>query len=87
MTGEIDSIVEHRDATPEILKIPKSIRASTFSTLPALFESLTRIRNENAQREYYLTDVIGIQVGHRQKVGASRFHPPRRFSASIRVRN
>src|SRR5205085_12487596 len=40
-----------------------------------LFESLTRIRNENSQREYYLTDVIGIQVGHRQKVGAFKVSP------------
>src|SRR6266850_1107236 len=68
--SEVDSIVEHRDATPEILKIPEINSGIYVFNASALFESLTRIRNENAQREYYLTDVIGIQVGHRQKVGA-----------------
>jgi bifunctional UDP-N-acetylglucosamine pyrophosphorylase/glucosamine-1-phosphate N-acetyltransferase len=37
---------------------------------PALFESLLKIRNDNAQREYYLTDVIGILVAQKQTVGA-----------------
>jgi bifunctional UDP-N-acetylglucosamine pyrophosphorylase / glucosamine-1-phosphate N-acetyltransferase len=67
---EVDSIVEHRDATPEILKISEINSGIYVFNAPALFESLARIRNENAQSEYYLTDVIGIQVGHREKVGA-----------------
>lgn len=68
--NEVESIVEHRDATPEILKI-REINSSTYVfNAPALFESLSKIRNENAQREYYLTDVIGILVSQHQKVGA-----------------
>jgi bifunctional UDP-N-acetylglucosamine pyrophosphorylase/glucosamine-1-phosphate N-acetyltransferase len=67
---EVDSIVEHRDASPEILAIPEINSGIYVFNAPALFESLTRIRNNNAQREYYLTDVIGILVGRREKVGA-----------------
>ena len=66
----VDSIVEHRDATPEILKLREINSGIYVFSAPALFESLTKIRNVNAQREYYLTDVIGILVGRKQKVGA-----------------
>ena len=67
---EVDSIVEHRDATPEILAIPEINSGIYVFNARALFESLSKIRNDNAQREYYLTDVIGILVVQKQKVGA-----------------
>ena len=67
---EVDSIVEHRDATPEILRIPEINSGIYVFNAPALFASLTRLHNNNAQREYYLTDVIGILGSQRQKVGA-----------------
>src|SRR5262249_34955257 len=53
------SIVEHRDASPDILKIREINSGIYLFTAPVLFESLNKIRNDNAQREYYLTDVIG----------------------------
>src|SRR5437868_564159 len=68
--NEVDSIVEHRDATPEILSIPEINSGIYVFNAVALFKSLTRIRNNNAQREYYLTDVIGVLVNQREKVGA-----------------
>jgi bifunctional UDP-N-acetylglucosamine pyrophosphorylase / glucosamine-1-phosphate N-acetyltransferase len=67
---ELESIVEHRDATPDILKIREINCGIYVFHATALFESLTKIRNDNAQREYYLTDVIGVLVGQKQKVGA-----------------
>ena len=66
----MNSIVEHRDATPEILKISEINSSIYLFNATALFEALTKIRNNNAQGEYYLTDVIGILVNGRQKVGA-----------------
>jgi bifunctional UDP-N-acetylglucosamine pyrophosphorylase/glucosamine-1-phosphate N-acetyltransferase len=72
----VDSIVEHRDATPEVRKIREINSGIYVFNAPALFESLTKIRNTNAQREYYLTDVIGILVGQKQKVGASKIMSP-----------
>jgi bifunctional UDP-N-acetylglucosamine pyrophosphorylase / glucosamine-1-phosphate N-acetyltransferase len=71
----VDSIVEHRDATPEVLKIPEMNSGIYVFNSPVLFESLNKIRNNNAQGEYYLTDVIGILVGQRQKVGAFKVSP------------
>jgi UDP-N-acetylglucosamine diphosphorylase/glucosamine-1-phosphate N-acetyltransferase len=68
--NEIDSIVEHRDATPQILKIREINSGIYVFDSATLFESLTKIRNDNDQREYYLTDVIGVLVGQKHKVGA-----------------
>jgi bifunctional UDP-N-acetylglucosamine pyrophosphorylase/glucosamine-1-phosphate N-acetyltransferase len=68
--NEVDSIVEHRDASPEVRRIPEINSSIYVFNAPVLFESLTKIRNNNAQGEYYLTDVIGILVSQHQKVGA-----------------
>src|SRR5262245_30107943 len=67
---EVDSIVEHRDASPEVLKISEINSGIYVFHAPTLFEALTQLRNENAQAEYYLTDVIGILVRQKHKVGA-----------------
>lgn len=67
---ELGSIVEHRDATPEILAIREINSGIYVFKASALFESLSKVRNENAQREYYLTDVIEILAGQKEKVGA-----------------
>jgi bifunctional UDP-N-acetylglucosamine pyrophosphorylase/glucosamine-1-phosphate N-acetyltransferase len=68
--NEVDSIVEHRDATPEILQIPEINSSIYVFNAPVLFESLAKIRNNNSQGEYYLTDVIGILAAQQQRVGA-----------------
>ena len=73
--NELKSIVEHRDATPEILKISEINSSIYVFNTPALFEALTQVRNENSQSEYYLTDVIGILGAQGRKVGA--FKSPR----------
>ena len=68
--NELESIVEHRDASSDILQIREINSGIYIFYAPALFESLTKIKNDNAQREYYLTDVIGILGSQKQKVGA-----------------
>jgi len=68
--NEIGGIVEHRDASPEVLKIHEINSSIYVFHTPALFDALTRVRNENAQKEYYLTDVIGILSSEGKKVGA-----------------
>lgn len=67
---ELDSIVEHRDASPEILKIHEINSGIYVFNAPVLFESLSRLRNDNAQKEYYLTDAIQVLAGQNHKVGA-----------------
>jgi bifunctional UDP-N-acetylglucosamine pyrophosphorylase/glucosamine-1-phosphate N-acetyltransferase len=69
-TGEVESIVEHRDAPPDVLKIHEINSGIYLFNVAALFEPLSKLRNDNAQKEYYLTDVIQILVSQKYKVGA-----------------
>jgi len=56
----LKDIVEHKDASEEILKI-KEINSGTFCyDNRILFDTLKKIDNRNVQGEYYLTDTIKI---------------------------
>ena len=58
--GRLARIVEERDATPAERQI-KEINGGIYAfDLAPLFESLRGIASQNAQGEYYLTDLIGI---------------------------
>jgi bifunctional UDP-N-acetylglucosamine pyrophosphorylase/glucosamine-1-phosphate N-acetyltransferase len=74
--NEVQCIVEHRDASPEALKITEINSSIYVFRTPALFEALARVRNENSQSEYYLTDVIGILTAGNQRVGAYKTSNP-----------
>jgi bifunctional UDP-N-acetylglucosamine pyrophosphorylase/glucosamine-1-phosphate N-acetyltransferase len=66
-SGRVCGIVEARDATGEQLQIAE-IGTSVYAFEPALlFESLGRVRPNNVQGEYYLTDVVSLlaDAGHR----------------------
>jgi bifunctional UDP-N-acetylglucosamine pyrophosphorylase / glucosamine-1-phosphate N-acetyltransferase len=58
--GHVTEIVEQKDCTPEQNAI-QEINAGTYCfDNKKLFQALSKINNNNAQKEYYLTDVIGI---------------------------
>jgi bifunctional UDP-N-acetylglucosamine pyrophosphorylase / glucosamine-1-phosphate N-acetyltransferase len=58
--GLVDRIVEERDADPATKAI-KEINSGTFCFEPKeLFTALHQVTNQNAQGEYYLTDVISL---------------------------
>ncbi len=60
--GAIQRIVEYKDATDEergIREINSGILAAPKRTLSAL---MAQVGNDNAQGEYYLTDIIGLAV-------------------------
>ncbi len=60
--GAIVGIVEQKDATPDQLTIHE-INAGVIAVKGAHLKSLlTRINNDNAQSEYYLTDIIALAV-------------------------
>lgn len=59
--GRIDAIVEERDATPEQRSITEINPGLYCFQIPALLGALDRISNQNAQGEYYLTDIVSIQ--------------------------
>lgn len=58
--GDVREIVEHKDASPEQLAI-RECNTGVMVVPAALLRCwLGLLRNDNAQREYYLTDVIGM---------------------------
>jgi bifunctional UDP-N-acetylglucosamine pyrophosphorylase/glucosamine-1-phosphate N-acetyltransferase len=58
--GAVLGIVEHKDCTPTQLAI-QEINAGTYCfDNKKLFQALKNVTNQNAQGEYYLTDVIAI---------------------------
>ena len=68
--GRVVSIVEEKEATQEIKQI-KEVNAGVycFNSLE-LFKALDKINNNNEKGEYYLTDVIGIQVSEEKVIEA-----------------
>jgi bifunctional UDP-N-acetylglucosamine pyrophosphorylase / glucosamine-1-phosphate N-acetyltransferase len=74
--SEVEAIVEHRDASPEVLRIPE-INSSiyVFRTID-LFAALAHVGNRNSQSEYYLTDVVGILTSGKERVGAYKTTSP-----------
>lgn len=78
-SGHLEKIVEQKDASLGELEI-KEINTGTYCfESRALFSALHEVRSENAQHEYYLTDVIAILRKQRQKVAAFLMNDP--FSA------
>jgi bifunctional UDP-N-acetylglucosamine pyrophosphorylase/glucosamine-1-phosphate N-acetyltransferase len=64
--GKIRAIVEHRDANEEQRAI-REVGLSLYVARPDfLFETLSRVGNQNAQGEYYLTDIValGLEAGN-----------------------
>jgi len=68
--GYLKKIVEAKDATPDELNINEINSGIYVFDIPLLFDVLEKINTNNAQREYYLTDVIEILNNQQQKVAA-----------------
>ncbi len=60
--GAVRAIVEHRDADDETLAIGEVNSSVYCFDARALFDALGRLRPDNDQAEYYLTDVIRLMV-------------------------
>ncbi len=61
-SGHVTAIVEQKDASKEQLAINEVNTGIMALPTGRLREWLNRIGNNNSQREYYLTDVIGLAV-------------------------
>lgn len=67
--GSFVKIVEDKDCTPEE-KAVRELNAGVYLfRAPELFEALSHLRCDNAQGEYYLTDVPGWLLERGGKVG------------------
>lgn len=80
--GNVLRIVEQKDGKPEELKV-KEINTGVFCfDNKKLFEALKHVNNDNAQGEYYLTDVLEILRNSGERVGAYKMSD---FSESLGV--
>ena len=59
-TGEVERIVEQKDATVEEAAITECNSGFYCFDAQALFEALAQVGSDNAQGEFYLTDVLAI---------------------------
>jgi len=67
-SGELDSIVEERDANEAIREISEINSGVYVFDLESLNTALTKLLKSNSQGEEYLTDVISILKGEGKKV-------------------
>lgn len=68
--GEFKKIVEHKDATQDEKKISEVNAGIYCFDVKKLFSALTQVKNENAQGEYYLPDVLTILKNSGEKISA-----------------
>lgn len=68
--GRVQRIVEHRDAKPKELAIREWYAGFLAGHASRLAGWLAKVANRNAQKEYYLTDVIGIAAAAGAPVSA-----------------
>jgi bifunctional UDP-N-acetylglucosamine pyrophosphorylase/glucosamine-1-phosphate N-acetyltransferase len=61
--GRVMRIVEEKDATPDERRVREINTGILVAPVGRLRNWLHRIGNDNAQGEYYLTDIVGLAVG------------------------
>ena len=66
--GEIAAIVEQADTDDASAKINEINSGAGWFSTKVLVETLGKIGNDNAQGEYYLTDVVSILIESKKKV-------------------
>ena len=71
--GRITGIVEHKDATPQQRDIREVNTGIMAVPTKALARWLSQLKNDNAQGEYYLTDIITMAVA--ENIGVTAVHP------------
>jgi len=60
--GAVQAIVEHKDATPEQRQIREGYTGMMAAPTGALKRWVAQLNNNNAQGEYYLTDIVAMAV-------------------------
>ncbi len=75
-SGRVVKIVEQKDATADELAIKEVNTGIYCFSADGLFAYLDRIRPDNAQNEYYLTDLVEIYLQNNRPVAAYRAARP-----------
>ena len=66
--GDVEGVVEHKDATPEQLAIDEINSGVLAAPAADLNRYLPAVGNANSQGEYYLPDVLAMAVGEGRQV-------------------
>lgn len=75
-SSDVLKIIEDRDATPAE-RATKEINVGTYVVSGAfLFEALDKLEPDNAQGEYYLTDIVRMAVSQGRRVAAVTLQNP-----------
>ena len=74
--GSVHAIVEARDATAEQLKVNEINVGVYCFEAPLVFDLLQELRPDNAQSQYYLTDVIAMCIARGERVDAISLQVP-----------
>lgn len=70
--GKVSAIIEHKDADAETRRISEINSGILVAPTPALKRWLSGLTNNNAQGEYYLTDIVTAAVGEGVQVVAAQ---------------
>lgn len=73
--GAINRIVEKKDGTPEELAVRELNPAFFCFNGPWLWQGLAKLKNENAQGEYYLTDLVKMAMQEGVKISSLLIDP------------
>lgn len=76
LTGFVRGIVEQKDASAEERKIDEINSGAFWFKTDDLLDVLKKIKNDNKQGEYYLTDAVKILIGENKKAGAYKASSP-----------
>jgi len=74
--GELRRIVEHKDADAEERRIQEVNGGIYFFRSKDLFNALEQVNNDNAAKEYYLTDTISLLRSEDKRVSAYLVEDP-----------
>ena len=66
--GEVEKIVEHKDASEDVLHLKEGNTGILCAPCLELADFLAKVRRDNSQGEYYLTDCIELCISEKGRV-------------------
>ena len=84
--GSVRAIVEERDATPEQRAIAEIYTGALAAPTALLRRFVAALKDDNAQREFYLTDVVALAVAAGVPVEAHVAADPKRTALGVNDR-
>jgi bifunctional UDP-N-acetylglucosamine pyrophosphorylase/glucosamine-1-phosphate N-acetyltransferase len=82
--GDLVRVVEPKDATEEELKIMEVNPCYFCFDAKWMWDRLEKIKNNNAQGEYYLTDLVGMAFNEGKHIATIPIHPKEALGANTK---